>query len=226
MNKIIEKIFNESGFKKHCIKTAFNVYSRINETAYWVVIEKDNLDISKEQNQIFNSSKKIVKNIPNFDKNVSLLLLYKHSENIKELDSKILEIEEDPYQFKKQVLVYNEEIKNELQNKLKDSDLISLISNQENFEEYKKNHKNETWLSLLYRIAQKLPFIEIQVEKNKNLSSLFKDNEKVLADKNLSSLNNEILESFNDVLDIKDMDNDSFIDRLLNETEKKKWDLK
>lgn len=223
MIEIVKNIFQKEGFIG-VEANSFTLFSYSDKTSYWIVKEAETLDFLDKQDNIFIKAKELAKNNPKFDKNASLLLLYKIEEgaNLKVIKKQILEIEEDPYQFKKQVLIYSELAKKALDSQLSKFSFCKLLSSQETFRDYKDNYTESSWQALLFRIAQKLPFIEIEVEKNKNLSSLFQRNQTALTNKGFDDINKKIEEAFNriSVSDIKNMDSDVVFDLLLTEEEK------
>lgn len=223
MIEIIKNIFQESGFTG-VEANFFTLFNYNDKTSYWIVKETETLDFLDKQDELFIEAKRNAKNNPAFDKNASLLLLYKVSDDseLTEFKKQVMEIEEDPYQFKKQVLIYNESAKDELDNQMFYYGFNELLSNQETFKEYKDNYLESTWQALLYRTAQKLPFVEIIVEQNKNLASLFQSNRTAITNKKLDDIQSKITEAFKELSadDIKGMDSDTIFDLLLTEEEK------
>jgi hypothetical protein len=223
MIEIIKNIFEISGFKSQ-ETSSFILFFFEDKTSYWIVKEVETLDFLEEQDELFDSAKKIAEHDPVFDKNASLLLIQKVSSdtNLNDFKKEILEIEEDPYQFKKQVLIYSESVKDELDEQLLNYGFTELLVNQNTFKQYKENYPESTWHTLLYRIAQKLPFVPINIEKNKNLSSLFKTNQTAIVAKGFDEINTKITNGFETKLadDIKSMDSETVFNLLLTDEEK------
>ncbi len=223
MIEIIKEIFKEAGFTGIENKS-FTVFSYDDKTSFWIVIETNSLDFLHQQDELFIEAKEGVQNVPSFDKNASLLLLHKIPDDadFTEYKKQIIEIEEDPYHFKKQVLLYNETAKDELETQLLLDGFKETLSNQDTFKKYKEEYSELSWQALLYRTAQKLPFIEIIVEKNKNLASLFQSNQSAIKSKNLEDFHNHFTDAFNNKSadDIKGMSPDAVLDLLLTEDEK------
>lgn len=223
MIDIIKNIFQESEFIEQ-ESDSFTLFSYSDKTSYWLVVEDDTFNFLTKQDELFKEAKILADNVPEFDKNTSLLLLCKipDGSEIKEFKKQIMEIEEDPYQFKKQVLVYNNAAKDELDTQLMIESFSDLLSSPNTFKEYKDSYTESSWQALLFRTAQKLPFIKINVAKNKNLSSLFQNNQSALQSKSLDVFHNHITNAFEDKLatDIKDMNPEDVLNLLLTEEEK------
>lgn len=108
MITIINNLFSQLGlFNSELERGSLFSFEDTNKKSYWLIIETDNMNtIIENQSQYFEEAKKIINN-EWFDKNVNLLVLHKVEsfENIQDL---ILEIEEDPYLFKKQIILYKD----------------------------------------------------------------------------------------------------------------------
>lgn len=223
MNKILSDIFKKDEFEKN-ETDSFVLFSLRNKTSYWIVKEINSLDFIQQQDELFLEAKKVVGNNPNFDKNASLLLLYKVDDTIDivQLKEEILNIEEDPYQFKKQVLFYTEDSKEELSNELLQDSIETILSKQTIFEEYKNEFDLFSWKALLYRIAHKVPFVHLKIEENKDLASLFVDNKNVVKKAGLGNLDDMISDSFPMSIDaIGKMKPEDVFELLLTDEEKK-----
>lgn len=223
MIDLIKDIFQTADFEVFDAGSFF-LFTLKDRTSFWLVKELDSLDFIKDQDELFIEARKAASNNPVFDKNVSLLLLNKVTDDVdlKEIKKQTLEIEEDPYQFKKQVLFYTDSSCEELSAQLLHDDFKNLLSSQENFKNYKDNYNVFSWQALLYRIAQKLPFIEVEVEQNKDLSSLILVNETSVNEKGLKEINDRVNDVFADktVAEIKELSADEVFDFLLTEEEK------
>lgn len=195
MKTIVNNIFQNHGFLLRQLSEG-NLYAfpiDQERISFWLVIEKDDLDILENQNQYFEACKNAIES-NDIDKNTSLLILAKIPENIqfKELKEQILTIEEDPYLFKKLVLFYSENELEELKLQISRSTEEPLpfiernVIVSENFTKYKTNPALFCWQSLIYRIAHKVPFVKINVEQNDNLQSLFDTNYSILTHKGIN----------------------------------------
>ena len=108
MKTIINSIFSQLGLINTELEIgSFYSFDDINKKSYWLIIETDNLiNVIENQANYFEEAKKIINN-EWFDKNVNLLILHR-VENFENFQSLVLEIEEDPYLFKKQIILYND----------------------------------------------------------------------------------------------------------------------
>lgn len=229
MKTIVNDIFEKNGFIVQQL-TEGNLYSfplEQEKTSFWLVIENDDLEILENQNQYFKACKNAIES-NDIDKNTSLLILAKIPENtkFKELKEQILNIEEDPYLFKKLVLFYSG---NELEAlKLVISDAVEApllfiernIIMPENFSTYKTNPSQFSWQSLIYRISHKIPFIKINVEQDNNLQSLFDTNYNILNQKSLADFDDLINSSLLSLTteDFQNISPEEILKRLTPET--------
>ena len=149
-----------------------------------------------------------------------------------ELSNKIYDIEESPYFFKRYVILYTEEQK-KLIEKIEIEKYLDILSNKDNFRNYKKNKKGEENFNsefkeneLIYDIISKL-YIKIPF-----LVYNFNDNEKlpILRERINKILDNDQKNIVNTLVSI-DLENDTyyknFNDILRNPTEeeiKRKYD--
>jgi len=196
MINIINSIFTSSNFKPtECDKGTIYKLSEEEKKSFWLVVTSENIDvILEQQSKYFENCKEAISD-PALEKNLSLLILHRTSNLLDpSLKQKVLEIEENPYFFKKNVLYFTQ---NELDALLKlstsiiDMDFLGAhISSKKTFTAYKENLNNESWQSLLYRLAIKIPFVKL------NLG--FADSLEDLHSKNLHALANSKNSAFND----------------------------
>lgn len=198
MKTIVTNLLANKGFRlRECDNFLIAEYSQAPNhftSVFYIICSRDSFsanEIIEQQAAWFDSAKKTVGN-KSFDKNVTLIVLAPAADyqTIKRARIQTLKVEEDPYHFKKQVLLYTpKEIANFQHNVQELSQLESIISNEQNFAEYRKSYTEETYLRLIYRMAQKLPFIEMQIQSESGLESL----EKTICDR----IQKEMLSSFN-----------------------------
>jgi hypothetical protein len=196
MKNLIKDIFINHSFSvtEFDFGDLFIKISDENIKYYWLVVVKEDLpSILAYQDEWFETCQIKVQD-KDFNKNASLLILTQLV-NANEQKKEVLAIEENPYQFKKLVLLYKDSALSDL---LQNSEggkpgiISNLLVKEEIFQSYKRNLSSYDWHTLLYHIAHKLPFLEINVEVNQNLENLFKKSEE-----NLS--NSDLLEFYNDI---------------------------
>lgn len=224
MITIINNLFSQLGlFNSELERGSLFSFEDTNKKSYWLIIETDNMNtIIENQSQYFEEAKKIINN-EWFDKNVNLLVLHKVEsfENIQDL---ILEIEEDPYLFKKQIILYKD---TELENlnqaiEVEESTIKDFIENkildEAVFKIHKENINNNDYESLLYRLAHKIPFIKLNIIQENGLEALTDNNKQKIKSGSFGELNRLIEQSFfdRDMESIDEMESETIYDLLLN----------
>jgi len=192
MINLISRIFEEAGLDEK-EGAEFKIFALREQQNYWVVVQYTGVveNVIDEQVELFVKAKEIIKK-PTFDKNSNLLILNKVDKisNIK--PESLLQIEENPYHFKKSILYYTEDELNNLNNKIGDSPVLSsiesLILADQVFSQHKTNFDANTFESLVYRMAIKIPFIKIRVTQTNNLKSLEEINQKAVGRNPLNDL--------------------------------------
>ena len=90
--------------------------------------------------------------------------------------------------FKKYVLHYSPQQKNALLSEFGEKSLNDFLSeklvSQETFQDYKNEKLDKvvtmTWQSLIYRIAIKIPFINVDIKSKDDLGSLERENQEIV----------------------------------------------
>ncbi|MFV7235325.1 ABC-three component system middle component 1 [Flavobacterium sp. ZB4R12] len=175
----------------------------------------------ENQSNYFAKTKELIDN-EWFDKNANLLILYKQT-NFDEINkNEIIDIEENPYLFKKQVLIYTDSEKQKLVEAIQDSGLNykqflekKALSNQV-FEQHKTNINNNNFESLLYRICHKIPFINIKVSQENGLLALTDNNTIKVNSSDFKAINDVLSENvFNEsISDIENLSQDEIYEQL------------
>lgn len=226
MIELINRIFVAAALEEKP-NTDFKIYILKEQKNYWVIAQYDGNDINnvlEDQIELFVKTKELVKE-STFDKNVNLLILNKvlKLEDVK-FDN-LLQIEENPYHFKKSILYYTDEELKNLKAVIGESNALtsleSLILRDEIFEQHKTSFDTNSFESLIYRIAIKIPFIKIRITQTNNLKSLEEINKNsvghnlldeilekeffILNDEDFSTISNEtILEKLKAILPNED----------------------
>ncbi|GAA4770326.1 MULTISPECIES: ABC-three component system middle component 1 [Flavobacterium] len=223
MKTIINNIFSQLGLSNKELEIG-SLYSfdDINKKSYWLIIETDNLiNVIENQANYFEEAKKIINN-EWFDKNVNLLILHR-VENFENFQSLVLEIEEDPYLFKKQIILYNDSEVEKLNQALEQQQqnikgfIENKILEEEVFKKHKENINNNDYESLLYRLVHKIPLINLNIVQENGLDALTDNNRQKIENGSFGSLNNLIDQNFfnRDVENIDEMNADIIYDILL-----------
>jgi len=218
LRNIIQRIFTDNGFVELTIqddfqggKIAFYANYSSNATNFYLVVypEYINTDfLSEHVPSYFRAIKEFeIGYDERMDKNLSMLVCVK-ADNFDEesLSGITFEIEEDPYFFKKYVIVYNDNNLTELNKKFitkeKDSNTIlnEIVNDTESFLSYKNGEsKNE---SLLYEIGSnlmiKIPFLRLE-KKTEKMEDLSKEIAERLIVEGIQEFNKSLLGLDNDL---------------------------
>lgn len=197
----------------------FKIYVLKEQKNYWVIAQYDGDEINNvldDQIELFVKTKELVLE-STFDKNVNLLILNKVSKLEDVKFDNLLHIEENPYHFKKSILYYtNEELKN-LNVSIGESNVLTtiekLILKDEIFEQHKTNFDANSFESLIYRIAIKIPFIKIRIAHTNNLKSLEEINKKSIGNNPLDEILEQNFFMLNEE-DFSTMTNETIFEKL------------
>ena len=178
----IEKIFKRYGYKTLIAKDEYLILSGLNNNDFWIVTHS--FDVNN-QDLFFKICEKEFeeKRYEAFEKNVSLLYLNEVDVITTEIRNESVKIENNPFYFKKYVLLYEKSAWDDLATKISD-DINTCLLNPLYFDELKTD--NCSPFSLLYEIAHKLPFFKIQVESSENIE----------VEKNFSTSNEQINDTY------------------------------
>lgn len=178
----IEKIFKRYGYKTLIAKDEYLILSGLNNNDFWIVTHS--FDVNN-QDLFFKICEKEIegKRYEAFEKNVSLLYLNEVDSITTEIRNESVKIENNPFYFKKYVLLYEKSAWDDLATKILD-DINTCLLNPLYFDELKTD--NCSPFSLLYEIAHKLPFFKIQVESSENIE----------VEKNFSTSNEQINDTY------------------------------
>jgi hypothetical protein len=161
---IVKSCFEEANYLVQDISNYQLAYfDDENKHDYWIITNEVDLD---KQEELFEKVKDTVDDA-SFLKNISVLFV-KHQDQIdlSITDDKIIEMENDPYFFKKYVLSYTDDsvegLLDLLNGKNADISISDILMEDGNFQQMKKENKFGTY-HLLYSLAHKLPFITMNV---------------------------------------------------------------
>ncbi|SEN91421.1 hypothetical protein SAMN05444671_2427 [Flavobacterium sp. CF108] len=224
MKTIINNLFSQLGLiNKELNCGVIHFFEGENKHSYWLVIETDNLkEVLQKQSEYFNSAKEIV-NDEWFDKNVSMLILHK-VENFDNIQNLVLEIEENPYLFKKEIILYKEIELEKLYQALEEQEITiknfieNKILDEAVFKAHKDNINNNNFESLLYRLAHKIPFIKLDILQENGLVTLTDNNRQKIEAGSFGELNRHIDQNFfnRSLENINEIESDTLYNILLS----------
>lgn len=224
MITIINDLFSQLGLINNPLEIgSLYTFEDINKKTYWLIIETDNLNnVIENQANYFEQAKNIISN-EWFDKNVNLLILHR-VESFNNIQSLVLEIEEDPYLFKKQVILYKKIEYENLNSAIESEETIikdfieNKILDEAVFKIHKDNINNNDYESLLYRLAHKIPFIKLNINQEDNLEALTDNNTQKIESGSYGELNGFIEQNFfdRDIESIDELGSETIYDLLLN----------
>lgn len=196
IERVILNILKENGFNKYIKIEDDNINNLIfayrendvKNEFYLVGTIEQNSFIKLEENKVFSFISKKIKESsaykPEVDKNTSLVLCVlknKREKSYELVEKKELQIEENPYFFKKYMLSVDEKLVEEIFGDILEcysekNQISKYIENEiidtENFKNYKLNPENEEKYELLSRIVMKIPVMSIKIPDNKSIKPL------------------------------------------------------
>lgn len=199
MDKLIVEIFKSFQFELmndnlDNKNISFIVVNQKNtKKEYFLITFFDNLDevleIQKEIHTRLRKNNKNLKLSSDWEKNTTMLIFYKTNAIPMETASyrNILEIEENPYFFKKQILSYTDnqvELYRSEQGAVKHKEFLEeYVNNIEKYEKFKKSNKDlsENVYALVANLHIKLPFVSLKIIK-KQKQNLINDFENHLTE--------------------------------------------
>lgn len=187
MKTIINDLFTQLNLSQTILESGSLFKFEDTEKKYYtLIIEADNLtEILERQSEYFDEAKNVL-GTQWFDKNATLLILQKIDLISEEIHNEVLKVEEDPYLFKKHVLLYKYSESEQLKLALYEQQLLIKdfldhnLLNDQIYEKHKSNLNDNEWESLIYRIAQKIPLINLNIEQSDGLSILVESNKEVV----------------------------------------------
>ncbi len=212
--ELIKKCFEKNGFEvgrfDDCWDFAWESFiarrmntGRNTKSEFFIIIDKknateDDLDSLKTDGTlgIFKAAQKHPFYNEMFDKNATLLICF----NGKSPNSTIIsQIEEDPYNFRKNILRYSNEQLNQLDALLNNEESYSVeelnkaLNNAEKFTEMKKEAQ-DTGYTLLVHLFVKLPFLKYETDNQIKLDNLDEKIQNQLKEKKLFDLSSDAID--------------------------------
>ena len=170
IRKFIEQLFTESNYKKVTI-SELDIFLHQKYSDYWIIMDSFHLE---DQSELFDRLIPLQKKFIDIEKNTSILVLneIKSTETINL--SQCIEMENDSLYFKKNVLSYTQENFKKLLLFIKGKNFSDILFDENFFEQLEMNISPMNEYTLAYSIAQKLPFLKMNVkQKNYECESFF-----------------------------------------------------
>lgn len=165
LKKIMHEAVNDSGFilEKTSDNTDFFIKENGEAQRYLIIHVLDQLLSVENIHELVNESlPETMQKQPAFKKNCDLIIIYKVDflSDFNGIEEQVLEIEENPYYFKKYFFYYSDAEEKLLIGKSYE-DFKSQIKKMDEFDEYKKDPLKPSFHSLVTRMFIKFPFLEI-----------------------------------------------------------------
>lgn len=192
MLDIVKNIFEIHNFEP-LQKEEFILFRPIDHSykTYWVVIKERPDVLLESQHELLSICKKRLPD-PALDKNTNILCLWNVTNINKKCISLVHKAEDDSYFFKKHVLYYTTQERNNLLEHISEFTLETILKKKvidsEIFEQYKLNINSESWHSLLYRLCIKLNFVSFDQFDSEDIENLMENHKTILNKKRDSEL--------------------------------------
>lgn len=208
MNKFIIGLFKQFNYEEVGGADDISFIKHKNYADFWIIVnavdafklEDQETIAEKAKTTIFNQHKEA-------EKNTSLLVLLEVEQISEGILETIIEIENDPFYFKKYVLAYTTKSSKETIEKISPENFSSMLMQPKSFKALKDEAEVSDPYHLLYSIAHKLPFLmtDVQVQDTSLFSNQYIPSE-------------EMLDAFNWMQSI-DLDAEDFETEVLNKFE-------
>lgn len=208
MNKFIIGLFKQFNYEEVGGADDISFIKHKNYADFWIIVnavdafklEDQETIAEKAKTTIFNQHKEA-------EKNTSLLVLLEVEQISEGILDTIIEIENDPFYFKKYVLAYTTKSSKETIEKISPENFSSMLMQPKSFKALKDEAEVSDPYHLLYSIAHKLPFLmtDVQVQDTSLFSNQYIPSE-------------EMLDAFNWMQSI-DLDAEDFETEVLNKFE-------
>lgn len=213
MERIIKKIFSESGFadSEPLSETIFFKKKQDNQQEYFLIefVNAENL-IDYFESDVFDSVisdfEKVQQKAPDVQKNTSLIICVELEEldpiSFEKYKKFIWQIEENEYWFKKNIVLYDQySVGYFNQSSSVLSQLTKVVQNENLFDDFKDDFFTNSFYYLAIQLFIKIPFLNIPIreEEFENIETILK---RSLTDKQLrlvSKIDDSKIESLNSI---------------------------
>lgn len=171
MNKFITELFKQFNYEVIDEAGDISFFKHINYKDFWIIVNAVNAFKLEDQETIAGKAKTIFAQYKEAEKNTSLLVLLQVEQTSEGILDDIVEIENDPFYFKKYVLAYTKSSKEAIE-QYSIKNFSSILMQPRNFQALKNEAEVSDPYHLLYSIAHKLPFLMTDVQmQDTSLSS-------------------------------------------------------
>ena len=184
------------------------------ETQYYVVSSCNkqyfqNMYWEELQNKIYMEIKKLLEKEPAVDKNTSWLISVECDGNYEDIMSKILQIEENPYYFKKMVCPYlQDEVNGFLRETVNCREYIGFIQKEilkvNRFVDF--YNRQDIVYDFFSRLLIKIPNIELPVSREQKLRNLSDEIKMIIEDDGLQDIHEFLLDNIEEKTSMIDND--------------------
>lgn len=208
MNKFIIELFKQFNYEEVGGADDISFIKHKDYADFWIIVNAVDAFKLEDQETIAEKAKTtIFEQHKEAEKNTSLLVLLEVNQISEDILNTIIEIENDPFYFKKYVLAYTPKSSKETIGKFSPENFSPMLMQPQNFKALKDEVEVSDPYHLLYSIAHKLPFLmtDVQVQDTSLLSNQYIPSE-------------EMLDAFNWMQSI-DFDTEDFTTEVLNKFE-------
>lgn len=208
MNKFIIELFKQFNYEEVGGADDISFIKHKDYADFWIIVNAVDAFKLEDQETIAEKAKTtIFEQHKEAEKNTSLLVLLEVNQISEDILNTIIEIENDPFYFKKYVLAYTPKSSKETIGKFSPENFSPMLMQPQNFKALKDEVEVSDPYHLLYSIAHKLPFLmtDVQVQDTSLLSNQYIPSE-------------EMLDAFNWMQSI-DFDTEDFATEVLNKFE-------
>lgn len=213
MNKIITELFKQFNYEVIDEVGDISFFKHINYKDFWIIVNAVNAFKLEDQETIAGKAKTIFTQYKEAEKNTSLLVLLQVEQTSEGILNDIVEIENDPFYFKKYVLAYTKSSKEAIE-QYSIKNFSSILMQPRYFQDLKNEAEVSGPYHLLYSIAHKLPFLmtDVQVQDTSLSSNQYIPREEMLDAFNwMQSIDfcaedfaKEVLNKFENLIDTED----------------------
>lgn len=213
MNKFIIGLFNEFHYMVLNEVENLSFVKNCDYSDFWIIVSVVGTFNLEDQETIAEKAKTIFAQYKEAEKNTSLLVLLQVDQISEGILDAIVQIENDPFYFKKYVLAYTESSKETIE-QFSIENFSSILMQSKNFQALKDESEVSDPYHLLYSIAHKLPFLmtDVQVQDTSLLSNQYIPSEEMQdafnwmqsIDFGAEDFTTEVLNKFENLINIED----------------------